>query len=98
MAGQSDPPKANRFKPGQSGNPAGRRAGSRSKVLVALDALGEGEAENIVKAMVEKAKGGDSVAGRTFWSEFGRHGKGQVSSLSCPRCARLRSCRALSLT
>ena len=54
-----------RFKPGQSGNPAGRRAGSRSKVLLALDALGEGEAESIVKAMIDKAKGGDAVAART---------------------------------
>lgn len=55
-----------RFKPGQSGNPAGRPAGSRSKVLLALDALGEGEAESIVKAMIDKAKGGDAVAGRTI--------------------------------
>ena len=59
----NDPVRDTRFKPGQSGNPAGRRAGSRSKVLVALDALGEGEAESIVKALIEKAKGGDSVAG-----------------------------------
>ena len=55
-----------RFKPGQSGNPNGRQAGSRSKVLVALDALGEGEAEGIVKAMIEKAKQGDAQAGRTI--------------------------------
>ena len=61
-----DPVRDTRFKPGQSGNPNGRPAGSRSKVLLARDALGEGEAENIVKAMIEKAKGGDSVAGRTI--------------------------------
>ena len=65
-AGDNDPLKEHRFKPGQSGNPNGRPAGSRSKVLVALDALGEGEAENIVKAMIEKAKSGDAVAGRTI--------------------------------
>jgi hypothetical protein len=35
-------------------------------VLVALDALGEGEAEDIVKVMIEKAKAGDAVAGRTI--------------------------------
>lgn len=64
-AGNGDQLRDNRFKPGQSGNPNGRRAGSRSKVLVALDALGEGEAEDIVKAMIEKAKGGDAVAART---------------------------------
>jgi hypothetical protein len=65
-AGQSEPPEESRFKPGRSSNPNGRRAGSRSKVLVALDALGEGEAESIVRAMIEKAKAGDPVAGRTI--------------------------------
>jgi hypothetical protein len=60
------PPKDTRFKPGQSGNAKGRPAGSRSKILVALDALGEGEAEEIVKAQIEKAKGGDSVAAKTI--------------------------------
>ncbi len=55
-----------KFKPGQSGNPSGRPAGSRSKVLTALDALGEGEAEAIVKATIENAKQGDGVAARTI--------------------------------
>jgi hypothetical protein len=66
MDGKPEPPKDTRFKPGQSGNPNGRQKGSRSKVLVPLDALGEGEAEAIVRAMIEKAKAGDSVAGRTI--------------------------------
>ena len=34
--------------------------------MLALDALGEGEATDIVKAMVEKAKAGDAVAARTI--------------------------------
>jgi hypothetical protein len=55
-----------RFQPGQSGNPNGRRRGSRSKVLVALDALGEGEVEAIVKTMIEKAKEGDAAAAKTI--------------------------------
>lgn len=63
---RSEPPKNTRFKPGQSGNPRGRRAGSRSKVLTALDALGEGEATAIVQAMIQKAKEGDPVAARTI--------------------------------
>ena len=55
-----------RFKPGKSGNPNGRPSGSRSKVLTALDALGEGEAEAIVIALVNKAKEGDAIAARTI--------------------------------
>jgi hypothetical protein len=55
-----------RFKPGQSGNPKGRQRGSRSKVLVALEALGEGEVEAIVKVMIEKAKEGDAAAAKTL--------------------------------
>lgn len=66
MTVNKESPKDTRFKPGQSGNPKGRRAGSRSKVLVALDKLGEGEAEAIVLAMVQKAKEGDATAARTI--------------------------------
>lgn len=66
MTDQPEPPKNTRFKPGQSGNPNGRRRGSRSKVLSALDALGEGEATEIVKAMIEKGKSSDPVAARTI--------------------------------
>ncbi|MEW9838687.1 DUF5681 domain-containing protein, partial [Mesorhizobium marinum] len=39
MTQLNEPPKDTRWKPGQSGNPNGRPAGSRSKVCVALDAL-----------------------------------------------------------
>lgn len=55
-----------RFQPGQSGNPSGRRIGSRSRASVALDALAEGEANAIVLAMIQQAKKGDTQAGRTI--------------------------------
>lgn len=85
--GEGEHLKANRFKPGQSGNPAGRRAGSRSKVLLALDALGEGEAESIVKAMIEKAKSGDSVAGRTILERIWPPRKGARLHFDLPEIA-----------
>ena len=61
-----DENKSWQFQPGKSGNPKGRRRGSRSKVLVALEALGEGEVEAIVKTMIEKAKEGDAAAAKTI--------------------------------
>jgi hypothetical protein len=54
------------FQPGQSGNPKGRPVGSRSKAHAALDALAEGEVEEIVKAMIDKAKAGDGIAAKTI--------------------------------
>jgi hypothetical protein len=73
-----------KFKPGQSGNPKGRRAGSRSKVLLALDALGEGEATAIVKAMIQKAKEGDSAAGRTILERVWPPRKGRRIEFELP--------------
>lgn len=51
-----------RFKPGQSGNPAGRPKGSRHATTVAIEALLEGEAETITRKAIEAAKAGDMVA------------------------------------
>jgi hypothetical protein len=62
----TDENKSWQFQPGKSGNPKGRKRGSRSKVLVALEALGEGEVEAIVKTMIEKAKEGDAAAAKTI--------------------------------
>lgn len=87
MSRKSEPPKDTRFKPGQSGNPKGRQAGSRSKVLVALDALGEGEAEEIVKAMIAKAKEGDAVAGRTILERVWPARKGARLQFDLPEIA-----------
>jgi hypothetical protein len=52
------------FRPGQSGNPAGRRTGSRHKATLAMEALFEGEAEAIGRKAIEKAKEGDTTAMR----------------------------------
>jgi hypothetical protein len=51
-----------RFKPGQSGNPAGKPKGARHKTTIACDALLEGEAEAITRKAIELAKAGDGPA------------------------------------
>lgn len=54
----------NQFQPGQSGNPKGRPQGARNRNIVVLEALAEGETEEIVRALIEKAKDGDAVAAK----------------------------------
>ena len=55
-----------RFKPGQSGNPAGRPAGSRNRASLLLAELIDGEGEGIVRAMIRAANEGDVSAGRAL--------------------------------
>jgi hypothetical protein len=51
-----------RFKPGQSGNPSGRRPGSRNRASLAAEMLLEGESEALTRKAIELAKGGDTTA------------------------------------
>ncbi|WP_264050419.1 DUF5681 domain-containing protein [Methylobacterium flocculans] len=50
------------FQPGQSGNPAGRPKGARSRATLALEAILEGEAEAITRKVIELALEGDTQA------------------------------------
>jgi hypothetical protein len=50
------------FESGKSGNPAGRKQGSRHKVTLAAQSLLEGEAENITRKCIELALEGDITA------------------------------------
>ena len=72
------------FKPGQSGNPRGTRAGSRNRATLALDALGEGEASDVLHAMVERAKAGDTAAATLILSRAWPQRKGRPTVLDLP--------------
>lgn len=52
------------YKPGQSGNPKGKPAGTRSKATQLLLALMEGGAEDITNAVITAAKAGDLMAAK----------------------------------
>lgn len=56
------PPHA--WKPGQSGNRAGKKPGSRNKATQMVMAMMEGGAEDITRAVIDAAKGGDLTAAR----------------------------------
>lgn len=60
---QGEPPKEYQFKPGESGNPAGRPKGQKwlkTRLREALEATGADK--DIVLALIEKAKKGDIMA------------------------------------
>ena len=50
------------FKPGVSGNPAGRPKGARHRATLAAEALLDGEAETLTRKAVELALDGDVTA------------------------------------
>ena len=50
------------FRPGQSGNPNGRRAGARNRVSALALRLMDADAEPVILALIKAAKGGDVAA------------------------------------
>lgn len=63
MATKRQAPKS-AFKPGTSGNPKGKPAGTRSKATQLLVSLMEGHAEAITNAVIEQARQGELIAAR----------------------------------
>jgi hypothetical protein len=53
-----------RFQKGQSGNPAGKPRGARHATTVLAEKLMHDDAEEVVKAVISAAKGGDMPAAR----------------------------------
>jgi hypothetical protein len=51
-----------RFRPGQSGNPAGRPKGARNRSTIAAESLLEGEAEALTRKAIQLALAGDVTA------------------------------------
>jgi Family of unknown function (DUF5681) len=50
------------FQKGQSGNPAGKPKGTRHAVTRAMEALLDGDSEDITRKAIEMAKAGDAAA------------------------------------
>jgi hypothetical protein len=71
------------FEPGGPGGP-GRPAGSRNAATLLLDQLAEGEAEAVLKQVVEAAKGGDMRAAEMILARIWPVKKGRPVSLALP--------------
>ncbi len=50
------------FKPGQSGNPAGKPPGAKNRATIMAQSLFDGEAETLTRKIIELAKAGDMQA------------------------------------
>jgi hypothetical protein len=69
------------FKPGQSGNPAGKPKGTRNRTTLAVEALLEGEAEALSRKAIELALAGDTVALRLCLERIAPVRKGRAIAL-----------------
>ncbi|MEE3502748.1 DUF5681 domain-containing protein [Acidiphilium acidophilum] len=76
--------RGNPFKPGQSGNPAGRPAGVRNRVLAALDADADNAAPQLLKALVQAALAGDVQAARLVLDRAWPARKSRTVALDLP--------------
>ena len=77
-------PKGGRFRPGVSGNPAGKPKGARNKVLLALDQVGADSASEVLNAAVQAAKNGDMRAAELILSRIWPARKGRPVMLQLP--------------
>lgn len=75
------------FQPGQSGNPAGRPAGSRNATTLAVEALLEGEAVAITRRAIEAALAGDMAAVRLVMDRVAPPRKSRPLQIDLPDVA-----------
>ena len=71
------------FEPGGPGGP-GRKAGSRNKATLMLDAIADGEAETILQKQIEMAKTGDQRAAEVILSRVWPARKSRPVTLKLP--------------
>ena len=73
------------FKAGQSGNPAGRPKGTRNKTTLAIECLLDGEAEELTRKVISKAKEGDMTALKLCLDRLAPIRKGRPIDISLPK-------------
>ena len=84
----NEPNQTNRpgqFAPGTSGNPAGRPRGSRNKATQLMEALLDGEAEELTRRAIDRAKADDPNALRFLLSRLLPPCRDRPIQLSLPR-------------
>ncbi|MGC9271845.1 DUF5681 domain-containing protein [Acidiphilium sp.] len=82
------------FKPGQSGNPAGKPPGTRHKATMAAEALLDGEADALTRQAIQMALGGDQVALRLCLDRILPPRRSRTVRLALPALTDADSCMA----
>jgi len=72
------------FRPGQSGNPAGRPRGARNRTTLAVEALLEGQAEALTQQAIHMALNGDTTALRLCMERIAPPMRERPVTLSMP--------------
>jgi Family of unknown function (DUF5681) len=71
-----------RFVPGCSGNPAGKKPGTRNRAARLKELLRDGDAEAAGRAIIARAVGGDTVAGRFLFERLDPKPRGRPIALA----------------
>jgi Family of unknown function (DUF5681) len=73
-----------RFVPGVSGNPAGKPPGARARATRLAEKLMSGDAEAVVRAVIDAAKGGDMTAAKIILDRIAPPCRGRPVRLDLP--------------
>jgi hypothetical protein len=77
-----------RFVPGMSGNPAGKRPGTRNRRTVLAEALRDGEDKTAARVVIDAALAGDVVTARFLLGLLSPKPRGRAIALDLPEDAR----------
>jgi Family of unknown function (DUF5681) len=72
------------WRQGHSGNPRGRPKGARHRVTILAEQLMQGDAEDVVRAVIAAAKGGDMTAARIILDRIAPVRKGSTVMFDLP--------------
>jgi hypothetical protein len=76
-----------RFLPGQSGNPAGKKPGTRNRATALREALKDGEDAAAARIVIDKALAGDAVAARFIVDRLMPRPRSRTIELDLPQGA-----------
>jgi hypothetical protein len=79
-----DRDKKGRFRPRCSGNPAGKKLGTRNRLTILKEALRDGEDTRVARIVIDKALAGDAVAARFLLERLEPKPRGRAIHLEIP--------------